>query len=82
MQSRTQMQPPTCSRKRLSKRVLVVFVEIEALENFLARLEFAQIEAPDIALALHQLCFGLRSFTELERAALHFVPLLEQQIDC
>jgi len=84
-ETRDAVPDPDAASDLLSQKAIEAgigrFVEIEALENFLARLEFAQIEAPDIALALHQLCFGLRSFTELERAALHFVPLLEQQID-
>ncbi len=57
------------------------FVDADALESFLARVEFAGLEAPDLEKALSKLCFGLRSFAELKQAATAFIPLLEQQME-
>ena len=57
------------------------FVDKEALENFLARLNFAGFEPPDIPAALFEMCIGLQSFAELRDAAKSFLPLLEQEID-
>ena len=56
------------------------FVDSEALQNFEARAEFSGLKAPDLATVLKELCSGLRSFAELKKAALDFVPLLEQMI--
>jgi ATP-dependent helicase HrpB len=56
------------------------FVESDALEALLARIEFAGIDAPDPAQTLRELCAGLRSFAELREAAANFVPMLEQKI--
>ena len=56
------------------------FVDVEALEAFRARAEFAGFEAPDAAEALRELCAGLRSFAELKRAAAELIPLLEQRV--
>lgn len=57
------------------------FVDKDALEGLLARIEFAGLEVPDIEEALSESCRGLRSFTELKRAAVDFIPLLEQQME-
>lgn len=57
------------------------FVDADALENLLARIEFAGLEAPNIEKALSELCRGLRSFAELKQAATDFIPLLEQQME-
>jgi ATP-dependent helicase HrpB len=57
------------------------FVSAETLEDFMARVEFAGLEPPDIAQALSSLCFGLRSFTELKRAASDFVFMLERSMN-
>jgi ATP-dependent helicase HrpB len=56
------------------------FVDRDALDALLARIEFAGLEPPDIPLALRDLCVGLRSFTELKSAAANFIPLLEGKI--
>ena len=56
------------------------FVDREALDAFLARVEFAGLESPDVAQALRELCSGLRSFAELKERAAEFVPMLEQAI--
>jgi ATP-dependent helicase HrpB len=56
------------------------FADGDALNEFVARAEFAGFEAPDLPQALRDLCLGLRSFTELKTAAANFVPYLEQQV--
>jgi ATP-dependent helicase HrpB len=57
------------------------FVDADALQYFLARVEFAGFEKPDIPRALQELCTGLRSFADLKAAAAGFVSLLEQRTD-
>jgi ATP-dependent helicase HrpB len=56
------------------------FVDKEALEQFLVRVEFAGFAAPDVPQALRDVCLGLRSFAELKSAATNLVSLLEQNI--
>ncbi len=56
------------------------FVDRNALDEFLARAEFAGVEAPDVGQALRELSLGLRSFTELKSAAAQFVPALERKM--
>ena len=55
------------------------FVDLDALNNFIARLEFAGLEPPDPNQAIRELCSGLCSFTELKRAATDLVSVLEQK---
>lgn len=55
------------------------FVERERLDHFLARVEFAGLERPDIENVLCKLCFGLSSFAELKAAGQDFIPMLEQE---
>ena len=57
------------------------FVEKEVLEHFLARLNFAGFEQPDISEALRDLCMGLQSFAELKDAAGNLMPLLEGKLN-
>jgi ATP-dependent helicase HrpB len=54
------------------------FVDREAVDEFVARIQFAGFEPPDIPQALKDLCLGLRSFSELKTAAANLVTLLEQ----
>jgi ATP-dependent helicase HrpB len=56
------------------------FVDVDALDEFMGRVEFAGFETPDVPLALRALCRGLRSFAELKKAAAELVSVLEQQI--
>jgi ATP-dependent helicase HrpB len=56
------------------------FVDRNALDEYLARVEFAGVEAPDFPQALRELCLGLRSFSELKSAAGDFVTTLERKI--
>ncbi|HUA20827.1 MAG TPA: ATP-dependent helicase HrpB [Bryobacteraceae bacterium] len=59
------------------------FVDREALDQLLARIEFAAqhaaISSPDVESALRELCHGLKSFSELKNAATSFIPMLEQR---
>jgi ATP-dependent helicase HrpB len=60
------------------------FVNAAELNEFLARARFASqfgaIQQPDLAVALGQLCQGLKSFAELKTAASGLISMLEQQI--
>jgi ATP-dependent helicase HrpB len=58
------------------------FIDRAELDAFLARVEFANGAAPgeaEILKALMELCDGLRSFAEVEKAASGLIPLLEQR---
>jgi ATP-dependent helicase HrpB len=64
------------------------FVDAGELEAFLARVEFAAghssirpIEESDVQEALENVCYGLRSFADIERAASGLLPALERKID-
>jgi ATP-dependent helicase HrpB len=57
------------------------FVDRDALDEFLARVEFAGFGPPDLQLTLRDLCIELRSFAELKSAAANIIPMLEQKID-
>jgi ATP-dependent helicase HrpB len=56
------------------------FVDRDALDEFVARVEFAGFEPPDLPQVLRDLSLGLRSFSELKNAAASLVPNLEQQV--
>ena len=56
------------------------FVDRDTLDEFLARIEFAGFEPPDLQQALRDLCLGLRSFAELKSAAANIIPMLEQKM--
>jgi ATP-dependent helicase HrpB len=57
------------------------FVDRDALDEFLARVEFAGFDPPDFQQTLHDLCLGLRGFAELKSAAANIIPTLEQKMD-
>ena len=57
------------------------FVNKELLDDYLARLAFASLPAPDIPQAMRELCLGLHSFGELRERANGFLALLRQQVD-
>ena len=57
------------------------FVDKEALDNFLARVEFAGFPTPDLQTTLRSCCLGCRSFNDLKAVAANFLPLLEQTLD-
>jgi ATP-dependent helicase HrpB len=54
------------------------FLDQELLNEFVARVEFAGFDPPDIPRALEDLCLGLRSFAELKIAAASLIPTLER----
>ncbi len=54
------------------------FVDKEAMDEFIARVQFAGFEPPDIPQVLKDLCLGLRSFNELKNAAANLLAGLEQ----
>jgi ATP-dependent helicase HrpB len=56
------------------------FVEPEAWQEFIARAGFAGLEAPDVAGALKEIAYGLKSFQELRGAAANLIPLLESRL--
>ena len=56
------------------------FVDVEALNDFMGRVEFAGLAVPDIPQALREFCVGLRSFAELKKAAANLISVLEQKI--
>ncbi len=57
------------------------FIDKEMFDAFLARLAFASFDAPDIPLAVRELCLGLQSFGDLKAAAGNLVSLLEQNLN-
>jgi ATP-dependent helicase HrpB len=57
------------------------FVDMEAVDDFLARLAFAGMEAPEIPQALLALCLGLHSFAELKEVAKGLLAHLGQKVD-
>jgi ATP-dependent helicase HrpB len=56
------------------------FVDRKALDEFLARVEFAGGTAPDVSEVLREMCLGLRSFTELKSAGASLVASLERKM--
>jgi ATP-dependent RNA helicase HrpB len=56
------------------------FVDESVLQEFTARVEFAGFQSPDVSQTLRELCWGLRSFAELKRAAANLIPTLEQRV--
>ena len=56
------------------------FVDAEALNELMARVEFAGFELPDVAQAVRELCLGLRSFAELKKVSADLVEVLERKI--
>ncbi len=59
------------------------FTDTAELDEFLARVAFSGLETvgePEIAEALTTLCYGLRSFAEVEKAAAGLIPILEQKV--
>jgi len=56
------------------------FVDVDALDEFTARVEFAGFDTPDVPEVLRELCAGLRSFAELKRAAADLVSVVERKM--
>ena len=59
---------------------LARFIDAAELDAFLARAEFAGLGVPDVQEAVATLCYGLRSFAEVEKAATQLLPILEQKV--
>jgi len=83
-ESRHALPDPEAAAEMLSQKALEAgierFVDLEALDEFTARIEFARFEPPDIPQALRELCAGLRSFAELKSAAADLLAALEQKL--
>jgi ATP-dependent helicase HrpB len=56
------------------------FIDMDSLDALLVRIEFAGLTAPDVHVALREMCFGLRSFAELKKEAAGLIALLEQKV--
>jgi ATP-dependent helicase HrpB len=55
------------------------FIDRDDLDHLIARIEFAGLSQPDIEGALHELCVGIRSFAEFEKAAASLIPIIEER---
>jgi ATP-dependent helicase HrpB len=82
-ESRGATPDPEAAAELLAQKALEAgidrFVDRDAVDEFVARVEFAGFEAPDLTQALRDLCVGLRSFSELKSAATDLVPMLERR---
>ena len=83
-ESRGAVPDPDATTELLAQKAIEAgierFVDLDALNEFKGRVEFAALEMPDIEQAIRDLCVGLRSFVELRKAAADFVAVLEQKI--
>ncbi len=83
-ESRGAVPDPHAATELLAQKAIEAgierFVDLDALNEFKGRVEFAALEMPDIEQAIRELCVGLRSFAELRKAAADFVAVLEQKI--
>jgi ATP-dependent helicase HrpB len=83
-ESRGAAPEPAAAAALLAEKALEAgierFMDVAELDEFMARAEFAGLEAVDSAHALRELTSGLRSFTELKKAATDLVPLLERKL--
>ncbi len=64
------------------------FVDRKELDGFLGRVYFAsehgavgKVSEEDVISALTELCYGLRSFSELEKSAGRLIPALERRVN-
>jgi ATP-dependent helicase HrpB len=84
-ESRGAVPDPQAAADLLAQKAVAAgverFVDVDALNEFMERIEFAGFEMPDVAEALRALCLGLRSFAELKKAAAGVISVLEQQMD-
>jgi ATP-dependent helicase HrpB len=55
------------------------FVDRDQLDSFLARVEFAGLQEPDLRQTVQELCRGALSFADLRSAAKNLITILEQQ---
>jgi ATP-dependent helicase HrpB len=80
-ESRSGSPNPDAAADLLAAKALEVgterFIDSTELDEFLARVEFAGLQAPSVERAIRDLCVGLQSFAELKIAAANFVRVLE-----
>jgi ATP-dependent helicase HrpB len=55
------------------------FIDRDDLDHLFARIEFAGLSRPEIEVALRELCYGIRSFSEFQKAAASLIPTLEDR---
>ncbi len=83
-ESRGSVPDAQASAEMLAQKALEAgierFVDVDALDEFMGRVEFSGLKTPDVPQAVRELCLGLRSFVELKRAAADLVSVLEQQM--
>ena len=83
-ESRGAVPDPQAAAELLAQKAMEAgierFVDVEALNDFTGRVEFAGLAPPDIQEALRELCTGLRSFAELKKAAAGLVSVLERKV--
>jgi ATP-dependent helicase HrpB len=53
------------------------FVDREALDGLLARMSFADVDAPSVEDAVREMCAGMASFVDLRSAGAGLLPMLE-----
>jgi len=84
-ESRGAVPDPQAAAELLARKALEagieIFVDPDDLAHFMARIEFAGCDRPDVAQALRSLCTGLRSFAELKTAARDIIPMLERSLN-
>jgi ATP-dependent helicase HrpB len=83
-ESRGAVPDPHAAAALLAQKALEAglerFVDLDALAQCKARAEFAGLQPPNEANTLRELCTGLRSFSDLRKAADGFIPLHEQRL--
>lgn len=84
-ESRSAAPDPQAAAELLARKALEAnlesFIDPDDLAHFMARVEFAGFDRPDVAQALRSLCTGLRSFAELKTAAKDMIPVLERSLN-
>jgi ATP-dependent helicase HrpB len=84
-ESRSAAPDPQAAAELLARKALEAgiesFVDPGELAHFMARVEFAGVDRPDVAQALRSLCTGLRSFAELKTATKDMIPMLERSLN-
>ncbi len=57
------------------------FIDNDALDDLLGRMEFAELPLPDLPAIFPEFCQDMRSFSELKNAGADFIPWLEQRLN-
>lgn len=82
-QSRDAASDPQAAAELLARNAMEAgierFVDPEALEQLLARVEFAGMDPPGVQRTLAELCAGLTSFAELRTEARNLISALERR---